>query len=101
MLMLTSHSVGAARGSDRAVDHMVICIGDQTEVIHVDADGAPVSVPHHCPDCALHGLDVVAPRTAGLGAAPVYAHHAAALTDVFLSGDKTPDAHARAPPALI
>ena len=101
VFVMTSHSVGAARGSDRAVDHMVLCIGTQSVVVYIGADGAPVSVPHHCPDCALHALDMLEPVGPGLGAAPVFTHHAALAPRSAWRYGAAFYAMARAPPVGI
>ncbi|WP_299732079.1 hypothetical protein [uncultured Tateyamaria sp.] len=101
MLVLTSHSAGAARGADRAVGQMVICAGTDTVVIYVGADGTPTHAPHQCPDCALHGLDMLALDSAAPGAAPVFAHHVG-HAPVPLNGIRTLwYVQARGPPRLI
>ncbi|MEO0380936.1 MAG: hypothetical protein AAF252_11750 [Pseudomonadota bacterium] len=101
VFVLTSHSAGAARASDRAVDHMVICIGTQTAVIYLGAYGAPVAMPHHCPDCALNGLDMNLSNIGRLGAAPVYTHHACVVRPFWHGARLMFHALPRAPPALI
>ncbi|MEQ3707942.1 MAG: hypothetical protein ABNH38_00245 [Tateyamaria sp.] len=98
---MTSHTTGAARGSDRAVDHMVLCVGAQSVVVYIGADGAPVSVPHHCPDCALHALDVLEPGGPLVGSAPVYAHHAVPAQEPARIVSASFHGMARAPPILI
>ena len=56
LLVVTSHSMATARYADPAVDQMVICAGNGTVLIHIDAEGEPTQAPHLCPDCALHVL---------------------------------------------
>ncbi|MEX0367623.1 MAG: hypothetical protein AB3N22_16250 [Ruegeria sp.] len=67
VLTLTGYSTATARAAAPAVDQVVICIGAQAVLVHVDADGQPTRAPHLCPDCALHLLGV----TTSHGAAPV------------------------------
>lgn len=101
VLVVTSQSAGAARGAERAVGQMVICAGTGTVVIYAGADGAPTQVPHQCPDCTLHGLDILAQADPALGAVPVFAHHEG-LAPVAVSGTPVPGhAQARAPPGLV
>ena len=61
MLVISCHGFAMARGSDPAVDRMVICIGATAQVVYVDADGRPTAAPHLCPDCTLHTFDAVLP----------------------------------------
>lgn len=60
LLVITSNTVAVAASGERAVDHMVICIGLETSVVYVDANGNPAHAPHHCPECALHMLGATA-----------------------------------------
>ncbi len=53
ILSLTSVSVGASRGQADPVDSLVICTGHGFATVYLDAQGAPVAVPHICPDCVL------------------------------------------------
>ncbi|MFL4468526.1 hypothetical protein ACERZ8_01050 [Tateyamaria armeniaca] len=101
MLVVTSHGTGMARGSERAVDQMVICAGTQTSVVYIDSDGMPTQAPHHCPDCALHGFDVIAMGAADLGPAPVFAQFTGMAPDHAVCLSVPGHAMARAPPRLI
>lgn len=101
VFVMTSHTTGAARGSDRAVDHMVLCVGTQSVVVYIGADGAPVSVPHHCPDCALQTVGVLEQGDSLLGEAPVYTHHGGLVQGPARITTATFHGMARAPPRLI
>ncbi|QDC09061.1 hypothetical protein FHY55_07315 [Oceanicola sp. D3] len=50
VLLLAGQALSVARGHGAAVGQMVICTGFGTQVVHVDAEGNPVSAPHLCPD---------------------------------------------------
>jgi len=80
---------------------MVLCVGAQTVVVYIGADGTPVSVPHHCPDCALHALDMLETDWPLLGDAPVYAHHAVLAPRPARTTGASFYGLARAPPVLI
>lgn len=101
LLVMTSHTGALARSGERAVDQMVICIGLETAVIYVDADGNPTRAPHHCPDCALHVL--AAPVVAV--SVPVRLSHGAkrlGLRQMSLSGLALRGQNlARAPPVVL
>lgn len=101
MLVVTSHSIGHARGADRAVDQMVLCIGSDAVTVYIDADGQPTTAPHVCADCMLHGLDVVLGGGARLAAAPVFAHHDAPAAALSVPAPRYFGALARAPPVSV
>ncbi len=61
LLLMTSQSMAALRGASEATGHFVICSGTQTQIIYVDASGAPTVAPHFCPDCALADIAGTAP----------------------------------------
>lgn len=69
VLALTSQSMAVARGANAATGQMVLCTGSGPMAIYVDAQGAPTSAPHICPDSALNVLAdfdlpvVLAPQT--------------------------------------
>lgn len=52
-LAFTSLTMAQTRGAMAATGQMVICTGQGTSVVYVDADGQPTAVPHHCPDCLM------------------------------------------------
>ncbi len=56
MLALTSQSMAVARGASAATGQVVLCTGNGTVAVYVDAEGKPTSPPHICPDAALHVL---------------------------------------------
>ncbi len=101
LLVLSSYGNGLARGSAGAIDQMVICAGSKAVLVYVDADGNPTQAPHVCPDCAMHGLDMLAVVLPHLGPAPGFSHHGldlqGAVGPVLRFGGKM----VRAPPALI
>jgi hypothetical protein len=63
LLVLTSATLGSARGQAMAVGQIVICSGQGIVSVTVDAEGNPVGGVHVCPDCVLTLLAVT-------GAAP-------------------------------
>lgn len=54
ILALTSQGMAVARGASAATGQMVLCTGAGPVAIYLDADGAPTSAPHICPDSALN-----------------------------------------------
>lgn len=53
LLSLTSVTMAAARVQSVGVMQITICAGDGTHhEITLDAQGKPISPPHHCPDCS-------------------------------------------------
>ncbi|WP_415404147.1 hypothetical protein [Tateyamaria sp. SN3-11] len=98
LLVVTSHSAGMARGAERAVDQMVICIGAQAMVVYVDNEGQPTSAPHLCPDCALSAFVAPAPYAFVLGEGPAMAAPALWQSDSAVAQGRYARALARAPP---
>ena len=98
LLVVTSHSAGMARGAERAVDQMVICIGAQAMVVYVDSEGQPTSPPHLCPDCALTALAAPAAHELTLGEGARMAAHVPGNSDVATQQDRYARGLARAPP---
>ena len=53
LLSLTSVTMAMARVQIAGSMQITICSGDGTHYeITLDANGNPIDVPHHCPDCA-------------------------------------------------
>lgn len=63
MLALSSLQMAAARGQADPFSSMVICNGNGTMTVFLDAEGEPVQMVHLCPDCALHAFSLVFPDT--------------------------------------
>lgn len=61
VMVLTAHSASAMMGMRDATGQMVICTGEGTTTVYVDADGQPTKPPHDCPDCVMLVLDAGAP----------------------------------------
>lgn len=103
LVVLTSGTAGFARGqAAAAVGEIVICSGQGTILVAVDAEGKPVRGIHVCPDCILTLLAMAdaAPEAAVRGAdwrrvawPPAYHFPAASAA--------TPGALARGPPATV
>ncbi|NSX54567.1 hypothetical protein [Parasulfitobacter algicola] len=51
LIVATSQSMAVARGQAAVAGEMVICNGNGTMTVLIDADGNPVDHPHICPDC--------------------------------------------------
>ena len=52
-LALTSVGLAVARGAAEPVGQMVLCTGEGTRTVLVDATGQPATPPHICPECLL------------------------------------------------
>ena len=52
-LALTSVTLAEARGAAQPVGQMVLCTGEGTRTVLVDAKGQPATPSHICPDCLL------------------------------------------------
>ncbi|GAW36594.1 hypothetical protein RA2_03667 [Roseovarius sp. A-2] len=52
-LALTSVGLAVARGAAQPVGQMVLCTGEGTRTVLVDANGQPTTPPHICPECLL------------------------------------------------
>ena len=101
MLVITSPEAAVARGGERAVGSMVICVGTDAVVVFVDAKGLPTYAPHMCPDCTVHGIDAATMDVLDSGAVPIWPHHVVAAGLLYLC--IVPQRHdaARGPPVLI
>lgn len=53
ILLLTSQALASAKGQARIAGQIVLCVGETTITMQVDADGQPVQVVTICPDMAL------------------------------------------------
>ena len=76
-VLVTMVSIGVAQGHPRSVGHVVLCVGDGTQVVAIDATGAPVAADMaHCPDCAIALVAApVAIGTASAAAPAVFSSH--------------------------
>lgn len=66
VLIATSGAMAVARGQMAAGPGvtLVICTGDGTETLRLDADGNPVHASHACPDCVITGAAPLPMQTA-------------------------------------
>lgn len=55
-----------AKGMPQSVGVMELCAGQTTVLIAVDANGEPTAPQHHCPDCTLLALDMIADQSGPL-----------------------------------
>lgn len=101
LLSLTSVTAAVARSQMAGATEMVVCAGQGTAQITLDATGKPVSLPHHCPVCTAAPA-AIAPGSAPQVQRPVTRseRHVCArpLTD---AGADAPLPAARGPPALL
>lgn len=67
LMVLTGQSLAAARGQAQIAGEVVLCAGEITRVVSVDAQGQPVQRVSICPDMALSLLNGFAVPM-GLGA---------------------------------
>lgn len=101
LLVLTSHSMAQARNAADATDQMVICAGSQAVVIYIDAQGTPTHAPHVCPDCALHGFDMLGLVPFVPGSAVPKGWHRPQPGGDGAPAQRQPDIMVRGPPPLI
>ena len=101
ILVVTSHSMALARTADQPQGQMVICSGEDTFVVYIDADGQPLPASHLCPDCALQALPATMPPILALA-------RTLSATVVSTPDEVVPDnraaysrALARAPPVSV
>lgn len=104
VLVLTSGAMAIARGQMAASPAMtlVICVGEGTETLRLDADGNPIPATHHCPDCTLVGLAALPTLPAIQAALPQTTASPTRLaqTDTFSNAPRL-GGTARAPPRPI
>ena len=50
VLLVAGQALAVARGQAPAATEVVLCTGFGTQVVHLDAEGNPVSTPGLCPD---------------------------------------------------
>ncbi len=60
LLVVTGQTLGAARGQAQIAGEMVLCAGEFTTVVTVDAQGNPVKRVTLCPDMATGLMQAVA-----------------------------------------
>ncbi|MBC2834252.1 hypothetical protein [Paragemmobacter straminiformis] len=60
LLSLTSVTAAVARSQMAGATELVVCAGSGTAEITLDATGAPISRPHHCPVCTAASAGIVA-----------------------------------------
>ncbi|MAU52067.1 MAG: hypothetical protein CMN17_06730 [Roseovarius sp.] len=97
-LALTSVTLAVARGAPLPVAEVVLCTGEGTKSVQLDARGTPIPPPHVCPDCLL-AFHATAPRDPlpALRPAATTAHHPFAVAR-HVSALSPPPLRARAPP---
>lgn len=100
-MVLTSHSMAAARGAAGVAGQIELCTGTGPITVYVDDKGAPIGPPHICPDFALHFLAFVAPPD--IAPVPLGAQFQAHVPPrLVVRGDgPTLAASARGPPAIV
>lgn len=52
LTFVTALGLGVARGQPAVAGHVVFCGSQGVSLVAVDASGAPIEAPGHCPDCA-------------------------------------------------
>ena len=100
VMVLTSQTMAVARGMELPSGEMVLCIGDGSVTVYVDADGQPVDAPHYCPDCAAAGSPAVLTPSFVPNLRPLGRGVAMRIDPgvVFTTGEAVP-ASARGPPS--
>ena len=56
-LVLSAPAYAAERGAQKPVGTMVLCAAGALTTVFTDASGAPIALPHHCPDCITADTD--------------------------------------------
>ncbi|WP_417523154.1 hypothetical protein [Marinovum sp.] len=101
MLTVTGQASVAARGGTVAVNVMVLCTGAGTQVVLIDAEGAPIPPAHICPDCVLAPLDAP-PASVPLLRAPEFVRlRGAPIGALDAASQATPSPCARGPPPRV
>ena len=81
LLVLSGQSTAMAKGMPQSFGTTEICAGQHIVEIAVDAKGRPTAPPHHCLDCTLVALDMMAGELPALfgaaskPAAPILSRH--------------------------
>ena len=61
LVVVTSQQMALLRGQTQPVGVAVFCLNETTTEVPIGPDGAPVSYPHICPDCALNVIVALEP----------------------------------------
>jgi len=103
-VMLTSIGVGAARGTVRSGDQIVLCTGHGTVIIQRpdgDGTGDQGSRTHLCPDMALSLLAAIAPADVVLAGRVGAARHLSPVPDPRVVSVRPLQVRARDPPQRL
>ncbi|WP_425072221.1 hypothetical protein [Sagittula sp. S175] len=100
-LAVTSLSAGVARGQAAPAGVIELCQGLTTVSVAVDADGAPVSHVHLCPDGVMSLLAGIAPVVVVAAPSPVWDTLDRELGAQVLAAQAAPRGVARGPPSLV
>jgi hypothetical protein len=98
LIALTTHSAASMLAMAYASGQMVICTGEGTQVVYVDAEGQPTKAPHDCPDCISLLLDAAAAPEGALLPDMSRAAAGQAPEALMLAALRQMRASARAPP---
>jgi hypothetical protein len=101
MLALTSQAMAVARGASAATGQMEICSGTSAVTVYVDADGAPTTAPHICPECIVIALGCTAPLIITTGGAISPAILSLEKAAQVLAAAKRQGTQTRAPPLFV
>lgn len=98
-LMLTGIGLGAARGTVRIDERMVLCTGEGIVVTYRSSDGQPDGQAHVCPDMALSLMAGVTPSEPPPGPLPAIRDAVPVWREAAVLIRHVPVAMARDPPA--
>jgi len=101
VMVLTAHSASAMMGMRDATGQMVICTGEETMTVYIDADGQPTTPPHDCPDCVMLVLDAGAPPDRIIPDTRAAGREQIGQGDIALTELLRRRAVARGPPGLV
>jgi hypothetical protein len=101
MLALTSQAMAVARGASAATGQMEICSGTSAVTVYVDADGAPTTAPHICPDCMVIAVGCAASLSITAGGAVTPAILSLEETAQVLAAARRQGPQTRAPPLFV
>ncbi len=101
ILTMTSVTMAAAKGQSAPVGAMVICAGQGSYTVLVDAEGQPTGAVHLCPDCALSLFDTSAIDPFILVTRIVPVARAHVIESLAADPQAVLAANARGPPVLV
>ena len=101
LMTLTGFGTAMAKGMPQSVGMIELCSGQHTILVAVDANGEPTVPQHHCLDCTLLALDMLASDVDQLTASKTIFTAPKPAAVVAVSAQKILRLNARAPPVSV